>query len=76
MELNIYPLPFTSELFIESPISSEFFKVYDVFGRSVKFDITRMDDITRLGFENPSHPYLVLQLTKDFSVPIVRTSSY
>lgn len=74
--LNIYPIPFTSELFIEGPVTGEFFKVYDVFGRSVKFSISRTDNVIRLVFENPSHPFLVLQLTRDYSVPIVRNSSY
>lgn len=74
--INIYPLPFSSELFIQGKFSSENIKVYDEFGRPVKFNITTIEDNIRLGFESPSYPFLVLQLTNNFSVPIVRICTY
>ena len=64
--INIYPLPFSSELFIQGKFSSENINVYDVFGRAVKFNINIIGDNIRLGFESPSYPILVLQLSDNF----------
>lgn len=74
--INIYPLPFSSELFIQGKFSSENINVYDVFGRAVKFNINIIGDNIRLGFESPSYPILVLQLSDNFSVLIARTCTY
>ncbi len=76
VEIKIYPLPFSSELFIVGQSSGESINVFDLYGRTVPFHIVDMGDIIRLDFNLSSSQFLVLQLNRDISIPIIKSSSH